>query len=360
MTIDIGSRLAPFWDVFLIDTERTTAQLRVHRPVPRGVVMTCGEGWEGDGCDYFNIVDDGALYRMYYLAWEMLSPDGTAYTERSIKVCCALSRDGLTWEKPRLGLCEFGGSKENNIILDESTHNYDNFMVMLDKNPRPAVPGRFKAVARHMDGGAPVLAAYVSDDGVRFSHSHTVTDRGVFDSLNSVHWSEEHGGYVCFVRGFHGGKSGPFSGVRDIRVLFSKDFINWSAPERLDFLGGEDVALYTNCAFAYPRAPHIFVGMPSRYVERREWTANFDRLCGAQKRRARVQISPRYGLATTDCVFMCSRDAKRWARHDEAFITPGPENGRNWVYGDGYPALGLTEIPPQIRGAESVLGLYLN
>lgn len=50
--------------------------------------------------------------------------------------CYAESRDGLKWEKPKLGLFEFNGSKENNIILTGTgTHCFAAF-----KDGNPAAP----------------------------------------------------------------------------------------------------------------------------------------------------------------------------------------------------------------------------
>ena len=53
MAIRIDSRLEPFWDDFLLDSAKTTAELRNFSPVKREKVMDLGEPWEGDGCDYF-------------------------------------------------------------------------------------------------------------------------------------------------------------------------------------------------------------------------------------------------------------------------------------------------------------------
>ena len=36
---------------------------------------------------------------------------------REMGVCYAVSKDGLTWEKPDLGLIEFNGSKANNLVV---------------------------------------------------------------------------------------------------------------------------------------------------------------------------------------------------------------------------------------------------
>jgi hypothetical protein len=148
------------------------------------------------------------------------------------------------------------------------------------------------------------------------------------------------------------------AGIRDIRWMTSPDFKTWTTPELLDFGSGEDVPLYTNVVQPYYRADHIFVGFPSRYVEKKAWTPNFDQLPGVARRKQRMAVSPRYGLTVTDCVFMSSRDGKTWKRWDEAFMTPGPEREYNWVYGDCYPALGMIETPSALPYAPPELSLY--
>jgi len=140
--------------------------------------------------------------------------------------------------------------------------------------------------------------------------------------------------------------------------MTSVDFKNWTVPVPLDFGGGDDYPLYTNVVQPYYRADHIYVGFPSRYVEKKAWTPNFDQLPGVARRRQRMATSPRYGLTVTDCVFMSSRDGKTWKRWDEAFMRPGPEREYNWVYGDCYPALGLIETPGDLPHAPRELSLY--
>ena len=71
-----------------------------------------------------------------------------------------------------------------------------------------------------------------------------------------------------------------------------------------------------------------------------------------------MTLSRRYGLAITDCLFMSSRDGKKWQRWDEAFILPGPEREYNWVYGDCYPALGMIETESDLPHAPRELSLY--
>ena len=360
----IGTRREVFWDDYLIDTERTTACLRLHQPAAREVVLAYGQPWEGDGCNFHSILKDGDLYRMYYNAWEMLSAGLQAHTLNQVKIAYAESRDGLTWEKPELGICEFSGSRKNNIILDQKTAQFDNFFVFKDPNPECPPAERYKGVGMFV-GGLPSLWCFTSADGIRFTKAWCMTQKGTFDTLNTAFWDKHRGEYVAFIRDFHkpsGEDFGPgeerWRGVRDIRRMTSPDFRNWSTPERLDFGGAEDYPLYTNVAQPYYRADHVLVGFPSRYLERPEWTTSFDQLPGAERRKQRMKLNPRYGLALTDCVFMSSRDGRRWHRWDEAFIGPGPEREYNWVYGDGYPAVGMIETPSHLSGAPPELSMY--
>ena len=239
MSIQIGKRREFVWDSYMIDEEKTTAERRVHEPVRRGTVITFDKPWEGDGCNYFCVVhdDEKGVYRLYYNAWEMLSADKKTHTTQCVKVCCIESRDGLHWERPSLGKVEFDGSRSNNILIMPETYpgleKIDNFFVTVDKNPHPAVPGRFKAVMLYpekMEDGSidRKLMALAGDDGYHFRKVGVVTREGKFDTLNTVMWHEATGQYICYIRDFHQpGTWAEFDGgdlnslVRDIRVLFS-------------------------------------------------------------------------------------------------------------------------------------------
>jgi hypothetical protein len=275
-------------------------------------------------------------------------------------VCYAESRDGLTWTRPELGLCEYKGSTANNIILDSRTATFDNFSVFRDPNPECPDAERYKGVG--VDGRDGALWCFTSADGVRFEKAWVMTRKGKFDTLNIAFWDRHSGQYLCYLRDFHDVPGEDWNaGVRDVRWMTSKDFRNWTTPVRLDFCGGDEYPLYTNVVQPYYRADHVFVGFPSRYVERKAWTPNFDQLTGpdgARRRRERMDVNPRYGLALTDCVFMTSRDGKRWNRWDEAFMTPGPEHELNWVYGDCFPALGMVQTPSERPGAPDELSMY--
>lgn len=374
--INIGTRRECFFDDFLIDTEKTTAKHLLHHPVIREVVLYHDAPWEGDGCDFHNFFYDEEIgkYRLYYLAWhtnvvEPKIPEELKY----IKICYAESDDGLSWVKPSLGICEFNGSFDNNIILDKKVcEAFDNFFVFKDKNPACPKEEKYKGIALYKKA----LWAFFSSDGLHFAPGRMITDKGAFDSLNSMYYDEEEGIYRGFMRGFH--LAGDLEGndpmdekplllpdternerVRDVRYIESKDFITWSRPKLLNFGDKEDIPLYTNCVSHYPRAPHIQVGFPTRYIERREWTPAFDVLCGKEMRLERMKTAERFGLAITDCVFMCSRDGRNFTRYDEAFMRPGPEYEMNWVYGSCYPTIGFLFTENQTNpGMSKELAMY--
>lgn len=352
--INIGGRRELFWDEYLVDTVKTTAELKLHKLQAKEVVIDHNEPWEGAGCNYHCILKDDGLYRMYYLGYDN-NPDITA--PRPIAVCYADSKDGKNWVKPKLGICEFEGSKENNIILDYNTAKFDNFSVFKDTNPDCPKDEIYKGVG--IDENDRYLWCFTSAEGINFKKAWRMTNNGRFDTLNIAFWDKYTNQYTCYIRDFHDVPGKDLNaGIRDIRRMVSKEFKSWTIPVLIDFDGGEDYPLYTNVIQPYYRADHMLVGFPSRYVEKKEWNPNFDQSPSADRRKKRMKGHPRYGLAITDCIFMSSRDGKKWKRWDEAFMTPGLEHEYNWVYGDCYPALGMIETENDLPHAPNELSMY--
>lgn len=358
--LNIGSNRECFFDDTLIDTGNTTAEFRVHHPVRRECVLEHDAPWEGDGCNFHNLFYDDGIWRMYYLGWGMVAREWGLGSRDGIRICYAESRDGIHWEKPSLGICEYNDSKDNNIIFDSESFGaaIDNFMVFRDDNPVCRPEEKYKAAALVKRDGKRWLGAFCSPDGIHFKEAGIITDKGVFDTLNVVFWDSGRQKYFAYVRNFHKNtETTPPTlpteqAVRDIRVCESEDFVNWSEPQRLIYNDVEDSPLYTNNVMVYPRAPHMFVGFPTRYYCRPGWSPNYDELCGHEVRKYRYNAEAREGLVITDCLFMCSHDGLHFTRYDEAFLPPPPENPSSWVYGDCYMARGLIETPSDIDGAD--------
>ena len=359
--ITLKKGLVPFWDDYLIDHTHTSAVLSANKPQKRDIVMVFDKPWEGNATDFFTVIKDDGFYRMYYEVW------GLNDKPLNVMVCYAESRDGLHWEKPNLGIVDYNGSKENNIIIGKIP---DNFTVMKDQNPNCPPQMKYKALSSvreidYTDGNKRnMLALFVSADGIHFER-HSIISRGyAYDTQNSLHWNRHNGKYYCYIRAYHELADDPQSkfeesSVRANMVIESENLINWSEARDLNY-NGERYPLYTNCVTAYPYDDRYYVGFPSRYVQRREWTKNYDRLGGKKKRRERMQREARLGLAVTDCVFMSSRDNVNWYRFDEAIVTPGIEDEENWIYGDCYPALGgLIETPSPFKNCPPELSLLI-
>lgn len=353
--------LIPLWSYEFVNTAFTDAVLSVNKPEKAGTVMTFDAKWEGNSTNFFTVFKDGDIYRMYYETWDFVSPD----VEPCINVCYAESTDAVHWHRPNLGIFEINGSRDNNVIM---TNIPDNITVVKDTNPDCPLQYRYKAV---MDGfiqdanGKQLKALVIktSADGIRFTQTGHVNTGYDYDSQNTLHWNEHTRKYYCYFRNNIRNRAdvGKFreTTLREIMVTESFDCVNWSDPVPLDYMGGETYPLYTNCISAYPYDTRYYIGFPTRYAERREWSSNFEQLAAKDFRLERMKLSRRYGLATTDCVFMSSSDNVHWHRFDEATLTPGPENDSNWVYGDCYPAVGgVIETPPRFEGDFPELSVF--
>ena len=360
--IEIGSRRELFVDDYLVDFDKTTAKMTLNKPVKREAAFIHNEPWEKDICVYHNItrMPDGK-YAMYYKSHHYGRLTGSDQYRTLRKICVLFSDDGLHWSRPELDIQPIEGSPVNNIINDEGWL-FDNLFVFYDTNPKCPENERYKGIYGEWSTG---LFAYKSADGLHFDwHGGVEIMNGketgcYFDSLNTVYFNNDIGKYVAFVRGFHVGEDNypPDPDVpdakRDIRISYSEDFVHWTYPERLEYNDSYDYQLYTNAVSRYYRAPHLWLATPTRYNARGEWSDNFEKLPNPEERRHRGR-----GTSVTDCIFMSSRDCEKWYRFSEGFITPGPEQFRNWLYGDCYPCIGVVETPNEIEGADPYLSLY--
>ena len=57
--------------------------------------------------------------------------------------------------------------------------------------------------------------------------------------------------------------------IRDIRRFTSKDFLNWSEPEYLQYRSTPDEHLYKNAAVPYYRRPDLMIMFPKRFLPER-------------------------------------------------------------------------------------------
>lgn len=306
---EIGDRLELFLDDFLIDGTAGAVERRLHHPVPREVILEMTQPWEGQTATYLTVFEDQGMIRLYYRG---SAPDLGEVT------CLAESPDGIHFSRTRVGLFETGGSKENNIVWSGvASHNFSPF-----RDPRADIPDdeRYKAIG--YGAGGKGLFAYASPDGVhwRLLLEAPIITKGDFDSHNLAFWDAQAGLY----RDYH--RAGR-DGVRDIMTCTSPDFRTWTEPTYLDYGDAPREHLYTNNIMPYPRAPHIFIGLPARFVP------------------GRTKFPEHKEPGISDAVLMSSRDGLRFSRWVEAFLRPGTD-WQVWTDRNNYPAWGMVQTSP--------------
>ena len=350
--INMGSRLELFVDSHLIDRLSGGARRQLHHPVPREVAIVMDQPWEGNAVNYVTVFQDGPRYRMYYRGADV-HYDKNGYRESHPDLYCyAESSDGIHWQKPTLGLFAFRGSKENNIVWDGKGIGNHNFTPFKDTNPKASAAARYKALGVGGAGPERGLYAFQSADAIHWSllTDKPVITKGAFDSQNLAFWDSVRREYCEYHRDFRQG--------RDIRTCTSQDFVHWSEPLFLEYMPNRVSELYTNQILPYYRNPRLFLGFPTRYVDR-GWTKAVESLPRPAYRRLRGAKSPREGTAITDTMFITSRDGHHFEVWPESFIRPGLRTTDSWFYGDTYQNWGLVETNSALPDGPPELSVYV-
>lgn len=368
-TINIGGDRQLFVDDYLLDHVSEGVHLQLHNPIPAGIAMEHDAPWEGNSSVYHSVFKDGDIYRMYYRGSQIDidSSDNKIVSPHPVYFCYAESSDGIHWEKPNLGLYEYEGSKNNNIILtDTKFGNFDlkvgdNASFFIDTNPDAKPEEKYKAFVKSNDPHG--LFAFKSGDAIHWApmSNKPVITNGAFDSQNIGFWDSEIGAYRAYWRYFHSfvekDKKSMYAGVRSIRTATSQDFISWTNEHDLEYINSPYEQLYTNQIAPYYRAPQILLGTPNRYVDR-GWSDSMEDLPEYQNRGMRSKVNERYGTALTDALLMSSRNGVLFNRWNEAFFRPGIERPGTWNYGQHYVAWGMVETKSDFFGAPNELSFY--
>jgi hypothetical protein len=158
--IDIGSRTQLFLDDLLIATMKDTRLvLNLPEKAPNNPVIRRDRPWEGNYLHYGTVFYDPQQkqFRMWYTSSSFSPvPGGEPRSTQSV-VCYATSRNGYDWEKPSLGLVDFQGSRQNNILDAKSWPGFKGGIIL---DPRETDPSRrYKGL---------VQTGTTKDPGMRF------------------------------------------------------------------------------------------------------------------------------------------------------------------------------------------------
>lgn len=318
--LDLGTRWELFVDDYLVAKKEGLA-LKLHEPVRREIVLTTDKPWEGPTCGYFSAIQDGKKVRLYYRG----SAGGSDHSDAQV-TCFVESEDGIHFTRPKLGLIEAGGTKDNNIIWrGVESHNFAPF---LDANPNAKPAERYKALGGvkqpgknwHQGETPGGLYAFASQDGIHWKKMQDtpVITKGAFDSQNLAFWDVTRNRYASFSRIFT-------NKVRAIQSMTSADFLSWSDGVAHQYAEGVPFEhFYTSATVPCPTAPHLFLSFPKRFATTRE--------------KVKGHVG---GKGVSDAVFMSSRDGTHWDRPFlEAWVRPGPDL-QNWTERSNMTACGI-------------------
>lgn len=189
--------------------------------------------------------EQAGLWKIWYLRFgdDGNGAGGSGYAQ---------SRDGLTWEKPRLGLVEHRGNRDNNIVVVADAPRAFTQHIFID----PAAPPerRYKGMIGPR-GRVPMVSA----DGFTFRRLEVP----VIPSQDESHlnWDPVSRQYLFTVK-----LTGPFG--RAVYLTRSPDFEHWTRPELMyhaDARDQERGAEYLRAVQANPRLWRPTVDRPEEY-----------------------------------------------------------------------------------------------
>lgn len=289
----------------MIDVQRV-----VNSATKSKVLINPTEPWEGNSSYIYGTVlenePSGSGYRMWY----------TAYLKEHYYLCYATSKDGNTWHKPKLGVFEFNGSKENNICKEGGgTVVYD----PVDKDPAK----RYKLM---MFNGTKELFGYnvyFSADGLNWNHGYNKPVLPYGD-VSNVAYDHDKGLFIATTKQRMLVSNTSVTSAKNDRMAFvsvSKDFINWTAPdapnslwslavegdEKDDLLVRSKGGIESN-VYGMPVYPYegVYIGFPWMFDINTYGTGEFA-VTGDGKIQPQVAVS---------------RDLKHWSRPVRDAIIP--------------------------------------
>lgn len=266
--------------------------------------------WEGWGpYVYGTVLWDGGKLRMWYQGIGKDSAD-VSYAE---------STDGIHWEKPKLGIIEYHGSKANNIVgIGDVCH-----IPSVIRVPDPPSPDKQWAIYGfgynpddHKWGTGGPCVAY-SPDGLHWDWNRKPEQLHLFSSsdVTNFFFDPLKNRYTATYKTMN-------RRHRAVGVAYSEDGLKWTKPVEGPVFGADDLdpdatQVYGMPVFVYQG---IYIGQPWIYHAR--WI-KYGKYSKPEVMYEAQEGSPR----TVDVQLAWSWDLINWTRTParEPFIALGPE-----------------------------------
>ena len=339
--------LFAFDDVSIPHSQNLRLEMRKPARHPANPVLARGPAGSVDALGvqfYGSIIRENSKYRLWYVAVDDDVENKVPYSRW--RAAYAESDDGVHWTKPNLGLVEFHGNKENNLILtNPAPLGFVNLKVLAD--PDDADPARRYKISTHAyfqhQSRLGTLAPFASADGLRWK---LLVPAELKDAqlqkkdlvLPAIHF-EPSGGlykwdglfYACGQNALSATR--PYQG-RVTRMFHSRDFVHWSHTSSIGFI----------------REPQHKVLGPGRSLEGEQ---THEGISVWNRRNLLLGIvgiwhgAPEWKDISIDLGFVVSNDGVRFREpaHEWRFLELGPDGA--WDQGGLLQGQGFENIDEQ-------------
>jgi len=305
-------------DAYLLEInnlKRTVNQAAKHgQPV-----ITMDAPWDQDN-EMFNGMnvmydEEEGIFKMWYgvMRYEGQLSDG------SRKLAYATSTDGIHWDRPKLGLVEVNGSKDNNYVIPEM----GSFACSIIKDPSDVPERQYKMIFAILGREttwagfhSPLSLAY-SHDGIHWERPVHVNPviRGISDDCFSLLYDPDRRKYILLTRRVP-------NLPRDISQYESYDLVNWEDKGRVLVPGDEHDP---------PEMYNFYYMSPFRYANFYLAMVNTMYSHPISETYESFHKSPNYPkdrLGHLDIQLAYSTDARTWRRPaDRTPVVPNGEYG---------------------------------
>ena len=274
--IDIGTTKQLFFDDYLIES-LTNAKRGLNQAVKvdDNPVLRAERPWEGNHMRPQKVLFDqkDQVFKMWYGTSKHSIPvkggkpipggdAGLVIDTRDSFQCLATSEDGVNWDRPSLGLVEYNGSKDNNILPGGDGPTVPAFQDAREEDPAKL----YKTM--EMVGGTQNRGMqynlYYSPEGIHWTpyENNPVIDTGTeLGRWNGRFqgWDPIRETYYVTMEASHHWR-GPY-GKRLIARSESRDMVSWSEPEIILVPDEEDYPDTEFYSFPVMAYEGVYVGL---------------------------------------------------------------------------------------------------
>lgn len=302
-------------------------------------LLRADKPWEDYCIAGGTVIREDKRWRMWYGAYDhSYKRDDDAY------LCYAESPDGLHWTKPNLGFVEYGGNKDNNILLAGPQCGGFAFSYVFVDEGKPTSE-KYKMIWQRFHEGEQAWQVYgaTSTDGMHWSLIPEPLSPKNSDT--STICIPDGGKYRLYTRIWRGG----WSGVRTVGYTESDHFGGFPDPIEIfshDDKDPEGMQFYSNAATKL--GDHFYVIFPAAF-----YTMNQTVRSHLAWSRDGVHFT-RYGR---EPVIDLGKKFDKRGVYVGAGAVPGDAPNTWWFY-----YLGTNtehDAPPELTGSQNGIGRFL-